>query len=115
MNFSEHYPITAEQARHSLQDGPALPVPGLPDLTPLQQQPEPYRASAVINQPLWHAAVIFGFQRIQVLYLKTICELTTFSSYSDLANKLLENAKGDLNLYSYLHDEFKNRGLSIVN
>lgn len=107
-----------------LQNYPAFAMKGLKKLKSIDADliqsenyalPDPYLSSSVINQPLWRATFQFGIERIKLLYIKTISELRTFSSYSDLANALLKNAKlMNVSLYETLKNDYQVRGLHLT-
>ncbi|MCM2277896.1 MAG: hypothetical protein NDJ89_07445 [Oligoflexia bacterium] len=81
--YSKHYPATVAL----LQGWLANPL--MPEAMEL---PDPYLASAAVNQPLWGSAVSLGFGLVEMVYLKAIAGLPEFSGYSDLASEVLRQA-----------------------
>jgi hypothetical protein len=73
---------------------------------------DPYRASAIINQPLWQAQKVFGKEVIQKLYVSTLFNLKNYGFYSDLSSLLTKTA-GSQNekLKLYLEKAYLDRGL----
>ena len=109
--FSAKYPIFASSVQTAITQIDANPTASI-----YYSYPDPYLSSAVINQPLWRASIVFGADAIRLLYVKAISELKEFRSYSDLANALLVAAKSrDIKLYLVLKDEYILRGLTISN
>lgn len=75
--------------------------------------PSPYFHSNIVNQPLWHASKFFGRDIVLSIYLKTISQLKTINSYSDLAQAIVDRSNGHVEFQQFLMKEFKDRGLII--
>lgn len=73
-----------------------------------------YASSAIITQPLWSAALIYGFDTIKKLYIFTASELNQPRSYcfNDFAKALVTNAYSfNPSLSDYLETQYRERGL----
>ena len=55
--------------------------------------PSPYFHSNIVNQPLWLASTKFGRDEIIDLYLKVISNTASVKSYSDFAQRILNQSK----------------------
>lgn len=110
--FSKRYPIYIETIKQQLALGKSNPAVGANFGLPF-----PYSTSAVINQPLWIAATTMAStEEVKILYVRSISELKGYRSYSDLANKILDNARvSNMALCQFLRDEYRVRGLDIKN
>jgi len=75
--------------------------------------PSPYFHSNIVNQPLWLASKLFGRDVVVKVYLKTISQINTIHSYSDLAQTVLENSSDNVKLRDFLLSEFTERGLTV--
>ncbi len=78
--------------------------------------PNPYTASNVINQPVWRAAVRYGFENIKLIYIQALSNLNQDHSYSytDLAKELIKvSSKYNFNIANDLSNAFKSSGLDI--
>ena len=75
--------------------------------------PSPYFHSNIVNQPLWRASKLFGRDVVLGIYLKTLSQVNTVNSYSELAQAVLENTKDHIKLREFLMKEFKDRGLTV--
>jgi len=81
----------------------------------LLAQPDENAASAVINQPLWQAAVRFGFKPAKLLYLKTLAGWSSPDvSYVALGRELVISAQELGPKWSaFLSEEYRRRGLPV--
>lgn len=102
--FRAEYPNSVRTLEETLK-APSSP------LKEMLSQPDAYLTSAVINQPMWRAAVRFGFERIELLYLAALREVVDFRSYSDLARRIERIAEKDLPVQAFLKSEFRRRGI----
>lgn len=102
--FRNSYPKSAQ----SMEDFLKNPSPLFKETLLL---PDPYLASAIINQPLWKAAMRFGFQRVELLYFTALKGFVEFQSYAHLARQIEKVAARDPFLQIFLQSEFRKRGL----
>ena len=75
--------------------------------------PSPYFHSNIINQPLWLASTKFGREEIIDLYLKVISNTSSVKSYSDFAQRILNQSKSKKLIAGFLLNEFVKRGLKV--
>jgi hypothetical protein len=104
LGFRAAYPKSVQTMEEALK----TPYPALKQTLNL---PDAYLASAVINQPMWKAAIQFGFDRVELLYLSALRDFVNFQSYSDLARRLEKMSEPDVPVNTFLKSEFLRRGL----
>jgi hypothetical protein len=75
--------------------------------------PSPYFHSNIVNQPLWLASKKFGRDEIINLYLKVISNTTSVKSYSDFAQRILNQSKSNKLIADFIFNEFVKRGLNV--
>jgi hypothetical protein len=104
--FAARYAEFVESIRVNLEN---------PDMREYLDQPDEYASSAVINQPLWQAAVKFGFNSVRRLYLRTLAQWQgTEVNYSTLARQLIDQARTESpDLGAELRAAYAERGLAI--
>jgi len=104
--FAARYPQHVAKLHESLEN---------PLNRELLAQPDENAASAVINQPLWQAAVRFGFKPAKVLYLKTLAGWSSPDiSYVALGRELVILAQELGPKWSaFLSEEYRRRGLPV--
>lgn len=111
--LASRYPIYVDSIKSQLERAKTDPI-----ISKLLNSPDIYINSFAINQPLWEAAISYGFDKIKILYVKTISMLNERRdySYSELAQALIKNAQ-EINpeLSSYLKQEYKARGILDIN
>jgi hypothetical protein len=100
--FQINYPRTALDLRNALND---------PALKEILIQPDPYWASALINQPIWHAAEEFGRKRIIALILVSLRSFVDFKTYQDFAGKIVNAADKEPEIQRFFDREFLERGI----
>lgn len=104
--FAARYSDFVQQIRDNLAN---------PDLNEYLDQPDEYASSAAINQPLWNAAIRFGFDTIKRVYLRTLAgwrepEVT----YLTLACQVVEQARSvSTELGAALTRDYVARGLTV--
>lgn len=105
--FAVRYGDFVNTIKQNLQD---------PAMESYLQQPDEYAASAVINQPLWKAAVQFGFKNVKIVYLQTLANWNGADvNYNTLAQQLVtQAAKLSPEMASFLRQEFTVRGLVLA-
>lgn len=101
--FAQKYPITLALARDQLAN------PRIPEI---MSMPDPYRASAAINQPLWQAVASFGKQPVAKIYFAALHRWIPTHAYSDFAQRILESTQ-DPELRTFLAHSFAERGLQV--
>ena len=76
------------------------------------EKSDPYVVSALISQPIWQAAKIFGFSKVKELYLKALIELP-LNNYQGLAQEIINQAS-DKEIKDYLRNAYLERGLEVI-
>lgn len=104
--FATRFSALADADRQKLAD---------PNLQEYLSQPDEGATAAAINQPLWQAAMRFGFKPTKVLYLKTLADLTQeHTTYQDLARSLISHAEAISPEWAkFLTEEYRRRGFDV--
>ena len=104
--FAARYAQHVYKLQQSLED---------PMSRELLAQPDENTASAVINQPLWQAAVRFGFKPAKILYLKTLAGWASPEvGYVALGRELVITAQElGPKWAAFLSEEYRRRGLPV--
>jgi hypothetical protein len=105
--MKKKFPELIQKVKDTIKEGEASADAYILDL------PCPYVQSNVINQPIWLAAQKFGRDVAIDIYLKAINDNSIVKSYSDFAQRILNNVNDNELLKKYLAAEFIRHGLSV--